>query len=80
MMAIVSRMYIGPRSGSNGASDEVHHAKAHIEVDEHRNIAHALADVVEAGRDRDHPIEIRRGVDVIEDVELAHGAILLPLR
>ena len=53
--------------------EAIHDAEALVEIDQHRDAAHALADVLESRRDRQHAIEIRPRVDVIEDVELAHG-------
>ena len=63
----------GDRQDLLVALERVHHVEAHVKVDEHRHAAHALAGVLEAGRDLVHPRDIRLGKDVSEDVDFSHG-------
>jgi hypothetical protein len=53
--------------------EPIHHAEPLIEIDQHRDAAHPLADVLEGRRHPHHQVEIRLGINVIEDVDLAHG-------
>ncbi|MGH6785091.1 MAG: hypothetical protein ACREBP_10780, partial [Sphingomicrobium sp.] len=54
--------------------EAIHHPEALVEVDQHRDVAHPLADVLVVGRDLHHPVEVRFGVDVVEDIDLAHAS------
>jgi hypothetical protein len=56
--------------------EPIHHAEALVEIDQHRDVAHPLADVLERRRHAHHQLEIRSWVDVIEDVDLSHGLII----
>jgi len=51
----------------------VHDAEPQLEVDQHRDPAHALAHVQLRRGHREHPLEVRLGQDVGKDVDL-HGA------
>jgi len=53
--------------------ERVHHAEANVEVGQHRDVAHPLADVLVVGRDLHQPGVVGRRVDVIEDVDFPHG-------
>ena len=54
-------------------AEQVHDAKARVEIDDRRDRTHALVHVPAVGRDLEHPVVEARRKDVIEDVEL-HGA------
>ena len=53
--------------------EAIHDAEALVEIDQHRDAAHPLADVLELRGHVQHAVEVRPRIDVIEDVELAHG-------
>ena len=51
----------------------VHDPEAHVQIDQHRNVADALADVLPVGCDLPHARDIGFGEDVREDVYFSHG-------
>ena len=54
--------------------EAVHDPEADLQVDQHRDVPHPFADVLVVGRDLHHPAEVRFGVDVVEDIDLAHAS------
>ena len=53
--------------------EAIRDAESLVEVDQHGDVPHPLADVLEPGRDGHHAVEVGARVDVVEDVDLAHG-------